>query len=73
MGGSGAQEVGRDRESGRVVVDVDPTFYRPAEVDLLLGDPRKARERLGWRPRTTFAELVERMMKHDLALAARER
>ncbi|MEZ4331568.1 MAG: GDP-mannose 4,6-dehydratase [Myxococcota bacterium] len=69
--GEGTREVGRDRASGRIVVDVDPAFYRPAEVDLLLGDPRKARERLGWTPRIGFAELAEGMMKHDLALAER--
>ena len=71
--GSGTEEVGRDRRTGQIVIDVDPSFYRPAEVDLLLGDPSKARERLGWKPRTTFAELAELMMKADLELVARSR
>jgi len=64
--GSGTDEVGRDKHSGEIVIDVDPSFYRPAEVDLLHGDPTKARERLGWQPRTTFAELAEAMMRSDL-------
>jgi GDPmannose 4,6-dehydratase len=71
--GSGKAEVGRDRRSGKVVVDVDPAFYRPAEVDLLLGDPTKAKARLGWRPSITFAGLAELMMKHDLELVAKSR
>jgi GDPmannose 4,6-dehydratase len=50
-----------------VVIDVDPRYYRPAEVDQLQGDPSKARETLGWQPRVSFAELVELMMKADLA------
>jgi len=71
--GSGAAEVGRDRRTGQIVIDVDPAFYRPAEVDLLLGDPSKARERLGWTPKITFAALAERMMKADLELVAKTR
>jgi len=71
--GSGTEEVGRDLRSGQVVVDVDPAFYRPAEVDLLLGDPSKARERLGWKPRIKFETLVETMMKSDLELIGRSR
>jgi GDPmannose 4,6-dehydratase len=68
--GEGDQEKGRDRKSGAVVVEVDPKFYRPAEVDLLLGDPTKARTKLGWEPKVTFAGLVEMMMKADLELVA---
>ncbi|MBJ22512.1 MAG: GDP-mannose 4,6-dehydratase [bacterium] len=64
--GSGTDEVGRDKHSGKIVVGVDPSFYRPAEVDLLHGDPTKAREGLGWQPRTTFIELAEEMMQSDL-------
>ncbi len=71
--GSGRSEVGRDRKTGQIVIDVDPAFYRPAEVDLLLGDPRKARERLGWTPRIAFGTLVELMMKSDLELVSRSR
>jgi GDPmannose 4,6-dehydratase len=54
-------------------VEVDPRYYRPAEVDLLLGDASKARERLGWQPRVSFRELVRLMVDHDLRLAERER
>ncbi len=65
--GSGSDEVGRDAKTGEIVVDVDPRYYRPAEVEQLQGDPSKAFEKLGWRTRVSFAELVELMMKADLA------
>jgi GDPmannose 4,6-dehydratase len=68
--GAGVEEVGRDADSGKVVVDIDRRFYRPAEVDLLLGDPSKAKEILGWEPKVKFEELVEIMMKADLELLA---
>jgi len=54
-------------------VEIDPRYFRPAEVDLLLADPSKAKEKLGWQPKVKFAELVERMVDHDLELAAREK
>ena len=63
--GSGVEEIGID-ESGRIVVRVDPKFYRPAEVDLLVGNPTKANTELGWKPKISFNQLVERMVKHDL-------
>lgn len=66
--GSELDEVGRDTKTGKVIIDVDPKFYRPAEVDLLLGDPTRARERLGWQPKVSFEQLIETMMKADLAL-----
>jgi GDPmannose 4,6-dehydratase len=56
----------------RPYVEQDPRFIRPAEVDLLMGDPTKAAEQLGWKPRVSFAELVERMYEHDLAHEARQ-
>ena len=59
-------------EPGAVVVRIHPQYYRPAEVETLLGDPRLARERLGWTPRTGFAELVREMAAADLALARHE-
>ena len=71
--GSGTEEIGRDRRTGQIVIDVDPSFYRPAEVDLLLGDPSKARKRLGWTPKITFSALAELMMKADLELVAKAR
>ena len=66
--GEGVDEVGRDQKTGKVIVDIDPRFYRPAEVEILLGDPTKAKEVLGWVPKVKFAELVEMMMKADLGL-----
>ena len=67
--GSGAEEQGVDRASGRVLVAVDPRYFRPTEVDQLLGNPDKARRLLGWNPRTTsFPELVRRMVRSDLQL-----
>jgi GDPmannose 4,6-dehydratase len=64
--GEGVDEVGRDRKTGKVLVEIDPKFFRPAEVELLLGDPTKARQKLGWKPKVRFEELVEIMMKADL-------
>jgi GDPmannose 4,6-dehydratase len=59
--GSGLDEVGIDKNTNRVVVKVDPKYFRPAEVESLLGDPTKAKENLGWEPKITFNELVEDM------------
>jgi GDPmannose 4,6-dehydratase len=64
--GSGADEKGRDAESGAILVEVDPRYFRPTEVDLLLGDPTKARETLGWTATTRFKDLVSEMVKADL-------
>ena len=58
---------------GDIVIEVDPTYFRPTEVDLLLGDPTKAKQKLGWVPEVRFEELVERMVKYDLVLAIKER
>ncbi len=66
--GSGVDEEGLDAKTGEVRVRIDPRLYRPTEVDLLRGDPTKAREKLGWEAKVSFQELVERMMKNDLAL-----
>ncbi|WP_120499686.1 GDP-mannose 4,6-dehydratase [Roseovarius sp. EL26] len=68
--GEGLDEVARD-ETGRVVVKVDPQYFRPAEVETLLGDASKAREKLGWTPETPFEELVREMVESDLAEAKR--
>ena len=64
--GSGLDEKGIDSSTGNVIVAVDPRFFRPTEVELLLGNPSKAKEKLGWKPKTTFYQLVEVMVKHDL-------
>ena len=65
--GSGIDEKGIDSATGRVLVEVDPKYFRPAEVETLLGDPSKAREKLGWNPcKTSFEELVRIMVAHDM-------
>jgi GDPmannose 4,6-dehydratase len=65
--GEGKNEKGIDADNGRVLVEVDEKYFRPAEVDTLLGDPAKAKELLGWNPhKTPFNELVEIMVKHDM-------
>jgi GDPmannose 4,6-dehydratase len=66
--GSGVNEIGKDKSSGNTLVKIDPQFFRPAEVDFLIGDSSKARKALGWRPRTNFKDLVGLMVEHDLAL-----
>ncbi len=65
--GEGVEEKGIDAATGRVLVEVDPQYFRPAEVEQLLGDPTKARTKLGWNPqKTSFAELVRIMVQHDM-------
>ncbi len=70
--GEGVDEVGIDERSGKELVCVDPRYFRPTEVDLLLGDPSKAHARLGWRHRTSFPELVREMVEADLVAVERE-
>lgn len=70
--GEGSGEKGIDRGSGNCIVKVDSRYYRPTEVDSLLGDPCKAAEELGWVPRITFEEMVIEMAEHDLKLARRD-
>jgi len=70
--GSGLEEQGYDTRTGKTVVEIDPNYFRPTEVDLLIGDATKARQRLGWMPKTTFAELVPLMVKADVEIAERE-
>jgi len=65
--GQGVDEVGIDTASGRTVIRIDPKYFRPAEVDLLLGDPSKARRELGWKLKTSFEQLVNMMTDADLA------
>jgi len=64
--GSGINAKGIDRKTGKVIVEVSPELYRPAEVDILIGNPKKAKEKLGWKPKTKFEDLVELMMEADL-------
>jgi len=70
--GEGLNEQGVDTASGRCIVAVDPRYFRPTEVETLLGDPTKARERLGWVATTSFDKLVEEMVVEDLKLAERD-
>jgi GDPmannose 4,6-dehydratase len=64
--GTGADEKGYDRDSGRLIVEVDPRYFRPTEVELLIGDPTKAREKLGWVHKTSARELAREMVQADL-------
>lgn len=70
--GKDQEEKGYDVATGKCIVAVDPRYYRPAEVETLLGDPTKAKEKLGWVPTTTFAELVAEMMREDMKEAQRD-
>jgi GDPmannose 4,6-dehydratase len=71
--GSGVNEQGIDNSTGRVLIDVNPKYFRPTEVDNLMGDFTKARTQLGWSPKTSFKELVKMMVEHDLELAGLKR
>ena len=71
--GQGVDETGVDAKSGTVRIKVDPRYFRPTEVDLLIGDPTKAHEKLKWRHETDFATLVAEMMRHDLKNIPQER
>ena len=65
--GEGIEEKGIERGTGRVLIEVDPKYFRPAEVEELLGDPTKARTELGWNPqKTSFKELIRIMVEHDM-------
>ena len=66
------QEVGRRADTNAIVVRIDPRYYRPSEVGNLLGDPTKARERLGWMPTTTLEQLVKEMVINDRDEARQE-
>ena len=66
--GKEVNEVGKDSKTGKIVVRVNPEFFRPAEVDILIGNPVKAEKVLGWKREISFTELVERMVENDLEL-----
>lgn len=71
--GKGIEEKGIDTATGNVLVEVNETWFRPTDVDTLLGDPTKAKTILGWNPRkTSYEELIKIMVRHDLELAKRE-
>jgi GDPmannose 4,6-dehydratase len=71
--GNGVDETGIDTTSGRTVIRIDPKYFRPAEVDLLLGDPTKAMKQMGWKLKTSFEQLVNMMTDADFTLAEREK
>ena len=70
--GDGVDEIGIDSATGRTIISVDPRYFRPTEVETLLGDPTKAKEKLGWVPKITFQELVSEMVREDLKEAERD-
>lgn len=63
--GAGVEEVGRNKESGEVIIEIDSNYFRPTEVDLLIGDPKKAINAFGWSPSYTFDEMIEEMVEED--------
>ena len=71
--GSGVDEIGTDAKSGNVIVRVDPRYFRPTEVETLLGDASKAHRLLGWKPKISFAELVSEMAAADLEAARKDK
>ena len=70
--GEGVNEIGKDKATGKTLVKVNPEFFRPAEVEVLLGNPEKAEKELGWKREISFAQLVERMVKNDMEIVAEE-
>jgi len=70
--GSGVDEVGKSTADGRILVHIDPRYFRPTEVEFLLGDPTKAKENLGWTPKTTLDKLIRIMLEEDLIEAQRD-
>ena len=70
--GLGVEETGRRSDTGVIVVRIDPRYYRPAEVETLLGDPTNARKKLGWKPTTTLEELISEMIAVDREEASKE-
>jgi GDPmannose 4,6-dehydratase len=71
--GKGVDETGIDAKTGQILVEIDPRYFRPTEVDLLLGDPGKAHQKLGWRHKTSFADLVREMVESDRRQVRSER
>ena len=66
--GKGINEVGLLKSSGKKVVQINPRYFRPTEVDLLIGDPAYAKEKLGWETKTTFEQLIQMMVESDLSI-----
>ena len=70
--GKGINEIGRRKDNNKIVIRIDPKFYRPAEVESLLGDPAKAKTQLGWKPNYTLNDLISEMIESDLKIASNE-
>ena len=66
--GKGTEEKGLDEKSGKILVEIDPRYFRPTETDILLGDPTKAQKILNWQHTTSFAQLIHEMVTHDIDL-----
>ena len=64
--GEGLNEKGIDKKTGNIIIEIDPIYFRPSEVDYLLGDSQKIKQILGWEPKVKFKELVKIMMEHDI-------
>ena len=71
--GEGINEKGKDAKTGNVLVEIDPRYFRPAEVDLLIGDSSKAAAKLGWKPKVQLPELIKMMINHDMKLAEQDK
>ena len=70
--GKGVNEKGINKKNSKVIIEIDPRYFRPTEVDLLIGDPSKARNKLGWEPKVKLPELIKMMIKYDMDLVKRE-
>ena len=70
--GKGVDEKGIDPKSGKILVEVDPSYFRPTEVESLLGDPTKAKEKLGWKPKISFSDMVAEMVREDIQEAKKD-
>lgn len=70
--GTGVDEIGIDKATGKTLIKINPQYFRPAEVDVLLGNPAKAEKNLNWKREISFTELVKRMVDHDMELVAKE-
>ena len=70
--GKGIEEKGINKKTGKIIVEIDPKYFRPAEVESLLGDPTKAKEKLGWQPKISFEELIKEMVHSDLEEAKKD-
>ena len=70
--GTGVDEVGIDKATGKTIVRVNPKFFRPAEVEVLLGNPEKAEKKLSWEREISFSELIKRMIDNDMNLVEKE-